>query len=51
MLGPMLLTRHNLQHYQDLMRRIRDSIAAGSFASSAECARAGMAAGDIAALP
>ncbi len=49
MLGPMLLTRHNLQHYQDLMRGIRDAIAGGRFADFAESARAGMAAGDIAA--
>ena len=51
MLGPMLLTRHNLQHYQDLMRGIRDAIAAGRFATFAETARAGMAVGDIPAIP
>ena len=49
MLGPMLLTRHNLQHYQDLMRGIRAAIAAGRFADFAEGVRAGMAAGDVAA--
>jgi tRNA-guanine family transglycosylase len=27
----MLLTEHNLHHYQDLMRRIRTSIEAGKF--------------------
>jgi queuine tRNA-ribosyltransferase len=48
MLGPMLLTRHNLQHYQDLMRGIREAIAGGRFADFAEGARAGFAAGDIA---
>ncbi len=30
-LGLMLLTEHNLHHYQDLMRRIRTSIEAGKF--------------------
>jgi queuine tRNA-ribosyltransferase len=50
MLGPMLLTRHNLQHYQDLMRGIRAAIAAGSFVQFADAARAGYASGDIAAL-
>jgi queuine tRNA-ribosyltransferase len=48
MLGPMLLTRHNLQHYQDLMRGIRDAVAAGRFAEFAASARAGLAAGDVA---
>ncbi len=33
MLGPILLTTHNLAHYQDLMRRIRAAIEAGTFAS------------------
>ena len=32
MLGPILLTAHNLAHYQDLMRRIRAAIGAGRFA-------------------
>ena len=31
-LGPMLLTWHNLQYYQDLMAAMRDAIAAGRFA-------------------
>ena len=31
MLGPMLLTAHNLQHYQDLMREIRAAIEAGTW--------------------
>jgi queuine tRNA-ribosyltransferase len=48
MLGPMLLTRHNLQHYQDLMRGIREAIGGGRFAEFSERARTGMAAGDIA---
>jgi queuine tRNA-ribosyltransferase len=50
MLGPMLLTRHNLQHYQDLMRGIRDAIAGGRYTEFAEAARARYAAGDVAAL-
>ncbi len=50
MLGPMLLTRHNLQHYQDLMRGIRDAIAAGSFADFADGVRSGIAGGDVPAL-
>ena len=32
MLGPMLLTRHNLHYYQDLMRELRAAIEAGRFA-------------------
>ena len=31
MLGPILLSWHNLTYYQDLMREMRDAIAAGSF--------------------
>ena len=31
-LGPMLLTWHNLQYYQDLMAEMRAAIAAGAFA-------------------
>ena len=50
MLGPMLLTRHNLQHYQTLMRGIREAIAAGGFAEFAAETRAAMEAGDIPAL-
>ena len=50
MLGPMLLTRHNLQHYQKLMRGIREAIAAGRFVDFAAETRAAMEAGDIPAL-
>src|SRR5690606_23346518 len=32
-LGPMLLTWHNLQYYQDLMAEMRAAIAAGRFAA------------------
>ena len=35
MLGPMLLTWHNLQHYQDLMADLRRGIEAGSFEDAA----------------
>jgi tRNA-guanine family transglycosylase len=31
MLGPMLLTQHNLTFYQDLMRGMREAIADGRF--------------------
>jgi queuine tRNA-ribosyltransferase len=31
MLGPILLTAHNLTYYQDLMRDIREAIEAGRF--------------------
>jgi queuine tRNA-ribosyltransferase len=49
MLGPMLLTRHNLTYYQDVMRQARAAIAAGEFAAfHAEAAR-GWAAEDAAA--
>lgn len=33
MLGAMLMTQHNLHFYQALMQRMRDAIAAGSFAA------------------
>ncbi|ALJ11569.1 tRNA guanosine(34) transglycosylase Tgt [Sphingopyxis macrogoltabida] len=33
MLGAMLMTQHNLHFYQVLMQRMRDAIAAGSFAA------------------
>ena len=35
MLGPMLLTWHNIQYYQDLMRGVRQAILAGGFAAHA----------------
>jgi queuine tRNA-ribosyltransferase len=35
-LGPMLLTWHNLQFYQDLMAEIRDAIEVGEMAGFAE---------------
>ena len=41
MLGPMLLTWHNLTHYQDLMRGLRTAIIEGRFARHAAALRAG----------
>ena len=35
MLGPMLLTWHNIQYYQDLMRDLREAILAGTFDETA----------------
>ena len=43
MLGPMLLTWHNLTYYQELMRGMRQAIAAGRFAAFAASTRAGWA--------
>jgi queuine tRNA-ribosyltransferase len=40
-LGPMLLTWHNLTYYQSLMRGMREAIAAGRLAEYAAAARAG----------
>jgi queuine tRNA-ribosyltransferase len=48
MLGPMLLTRHNLQRYQDLMRDIRAAIEAGAFAAFEKAFHAEMSKGDVA---
>jgi len=41
MLGPMLLTWHNLTYYQDLMRGLRAAIVEGRFAAHAAAVRAG----------
>jgi queuine tRNA-ribosyltransferase len=41
MLGPMLLTWHNLTYYQALMRGLRDAVVAGQFAQHAARLRAG----------
>jgi queuine tRNA-ribosyltransferase len=48
MLGPMLLTWHNIQYYQDLMAGIRAAIAAGRLAAHADAVRARWAEGDAA---
>jgi len=47
MLGAMLLTWHNIQHYQDLMARMRSAIEAGAFADFEAGVLAGYAQGDI----
>jgi queuine tRNA-ribosyltransferase len=41
MLGPMLLTWHNLQYYQELMRGLRAAIMTGRLQAHAEALRAG----------
>ena len=41
MLGPMLLTWHNIQYYQDLMRDLREGIIAGTFEETAARLEAG----------
>lgn len=46
MLGPILLTWHNLTYYQSLMRGIRMSIQAGQFSHHASRLRAGWAAAE-----
>lgn len=47
MLGPILLTWHNLSYYQQLMSGIRAAIEAGTLSDFAAEARAKWAAGDI----
>jgi queuine tRNA-ribosyltransferase len=49
-LGSMLLTEHNLRYYGDLMRDLRDAIAAGGLASFIVGFDAAQAQGDIPAL-
>ena len=39
MLGPMLLTWHNLSYYQSLMRGMREAIVLGNFAAYASTVR------------
>jgi tRNA-guanine transglycosylase, queuosine-34-forming len=50
-LGPMLLTWHNIQFYQDVMRALRAAIAEGRVRDFAAKALADEALGDIEALP
>jgi queuine tRNA-ribosyltransferase len=50
MLGPMLLTWHNIHYYQDLMRGLRAAILEGRFAAQAAALAAGWAAGDDAPM-
>ena len=46
-LGPMLLTQHNITYYQNLMRGLRTAILAGGLAEHADALRAKWAAGDV----
>jgi queuine tRNA-ribosyltransferase len=46
MLGPMLLTWHNVQYYQDLTRGLREAISAGRLDAHAAELEAAWAAGD-----
>jgi queuine tRNA-ribosyltransferase len=47
MLGPMLITRHNLHYYQELMVGMRAAIETGTLAGFAEKFHADYASGDI----
>ncbi len=49
-LGPMMLTWHNIYFYQHIMKRMRTAIENGNFADEAAAMRLEMARGDIAAL-
>ncbi len=49
-LGPMLLTQHNLTYYQTLMRGLREAIEHGSLAAFAAQFAADQAMGDVAVL-
>jgi queuine tRNA-ribosyltransferase len=51
MLGPMLLTAHNLRFYQDLMAGLRSAIEARRFAEFAAKWAAEEASGDIEPMP
>jgi queuine tRNA-ribosyltransferase len=46
MLGPMLLTWHNIRYYQSLMARLRHAIVEGRFEDEAAAIEAGWAAGE-----
>lgn len=50
MLGPMLLTQHNLHYYQELMKGIRAAIEKGELSSHAEALREAWKKGDFAPL-
>ncbi len=51
MLGPMLLTWHNLRYYQELMAGLRAAIEAGGLDAHAATLEAGWAGDDIAPVP
>jgi queuine tRNA-ribosyltransferase len=46
MLGPMLLTWHNVQYYQDFMHGLRDAIVRGTLEAHAAAVRARWGEGD-----
>jgi queuine tRNA-ribosyltransferase len=50
MLGPMLLTEHNVRFYQRLMRQLRDAIVDSTFETVSRQMLDDLATGDIAAL-
>jgi queuine tRNA-ribosyltransferase len=50
MLGPILLTLHNLHYYQELMAGIRGAIEAGDLDAFAATFEAEQATGDLAAI-
>ena len=50
MLGPILLTMHNLHYYQELMRGLRKAVEGGSLAAFAREFHAQQAAGDLECL-
>ena len=50
MLGPMLLSEHNVRYYQELMRGMREAIVAGVLAGHSAAVRAGWQEGQGSAL-
>ncbi len=50
MLGPMLLSEHNVRYYQDLMRGMREAIVAGGLTAFSERVREGWKEGQGSAL-
>jgi queuine tRNA-ribosyltransferase len=50
MLGPILLTAHNIQYYQDLMKDLRGAIETRTLDDYAAAFHEGLARGDIEAL-
>ncbi len=51
MLGPILLTTHNIRYYQDLMRGLRDAIQGKTLDDFAAAFHENQARGDIEPLP
>ena len=50
MLGPILMTLHNLHYYQEIMSGLREAIAAGRLSDFAEDFHSNEAKGDLEAL-